>query len=158
MKKRIRWPNRAEPSKVPGPPKRISLGRKTTESKKVKSEKAYSLEMEDRGTYLYAVAGGDRLTAQISAAYWNEIAERGFEMNCRKVLIEKNFKEGVGPVDMLQMAEHLAQLLPEWRIAFVDRYHHDEINELGKKLVRNRDVLLQTFANVNEAERWLAAN
>ncbi len=121
-------------------------------------EKLYTLEIEDRNAYLYALAGGDRLTSGISIEYWNEIAERCFELGRSKILIEKNFIESVTPAEMLEMAEHVAKLLPTWRIAFVDRYDHDGINELGKKLVRNRDVMMQIFKNVNDAERWLLAN
>ena len=121
-------------------------------------EKDYTLEIEERDGYMYALAGGKRLTAQISAAYWNEITGRCFETGCSKILIEKNFPEGVGPADMLLMADHLAKLLSGRKIAFVDRFHHDEINELGKKLARNRDVMMQLFDNVPEAEKWLLAN
>ena len=80
--------------------------------------KGYTLEMEQRKGYLYAVAGGEKLTAQISAAYWNEIAGRCFESECDKILIEKAFVQPVGPGDMLLMADHLGKLLPGRHIAF----------------------------------------
>jgi hypothetical protein len=120
--------------------------------------KGYTLEMELREGYLYAVASGEKLTAQISAAYWNEIAGRCFETECDKILIEKAFVQPVGPGDMLLMADHLGKLLPGRHIAFVDRFRHDDINELGKKLARNREVMMQIFDNVAEAEKWLLAN
>ena len=122
------------------------------------SDKNYTLKMEDREGYLYAFAAGERLTAQISAAYWNEIAGRCFESNIECILIEKDFSEGVGPEDMLLMADHHGNLLPGRRIAFVDGRQHDPINELGKKLARNRDVIMQIFNNVAAAEKWLKAN
>lgn len=118
----------------------------------------YDLEMEDRGEYLWALVGGLKLTAEISAAYWNEIAEKCFELGKMKVLIEKNFVNSVGPEDMVKMATHLGKLLPTSKVAFYDRYGHDNINQLGKKLARNRDVMMQLFDNVEEAERWLLAN
>ena len=121
-------------------------------------DKGYTLEMELREGYLYALAGGRKLTAQISAAYWNEIAGRCFDSSCDKVLIEKNFEEAVGPNEMLLMADHLGKLLPGRHIAFVDRFRHDDINELGKKLARNRQVMLQLFENIADAEKWLLAN
>jgi hypothetical protein len=121
-------------------------------------DKGYTLEIEDREGYLYALAAGKVLSAQISAAYWNEIAGRCFEARIERILIEKDFVEGVGPSDMLLMADHLGRLLPGRRIAFVDRRRHDDINELGKKLARNRDVLMQLFDSVPAAEKWLLAN
>lgn len=118
----------------------------------------YTLKMEDRGEYLWVLAGGEKLPAAISISYWNEIAERCYETDRMKILIEKDFRESVGPADMIQMAEHLGKILPGRRIAFVDHYGHEEINELGKKLARNRDVVMQTFANARDAEKWLLAN
>jgi dsDNA-binding SOS-regulon protein len=120
--------------------------------------KAYELTLEDRGDYIYAVVGGEKLTAQIAAAYWNEIAEECFEKDIRKIMIEKKFLKSVTPDEMLRMADHLGQLLPNRRIAFLDRFHHDDINELGKRLARNRDVMMQIFNNREDAEKWLRAN
>lgn len=122
------------------------------------SDNGYTLAMEEREDYLYALAGGEKLTAQISAAYWNEIAGRCFDKQFNRILIEKDFIEAVGPEEMLRMADHLGTLLPGRRIAFVDRRRHDPINELGKKLARNRDVMMQVFTSVEEAEKWLKAN
>jgi hypothetical protein len=122
------------------------------------SDPGYTLKLEDREGYLYALASGESLTAQISAAYWNEIAGRCFEDNIERILIEKDFPKAVGPEDMLLMADHLGNLLPGRRIAFVDRHRHDPINELGKKLARNRDIMMQIFDSVAKAERWLRAN
>jgi hypothetical protein len=121
-------------------------------------QKEYELRIEERDGYLWVLASGKQLTAQISAAYWNEIADRCFANKCQKVLIEKDFERSVGPADMIKMADHLGKLLPSCRVAFVDRWDHDSINELGKKLARNRDVMMQTFKNTAEAEKWLLAN
>lgn len=118
----------------------------------------YNLEMEDRGGYLWVLVSGDSLTADISRRYWEEIAEKCDELGCDKILIEKNFRESVGPGDMLVMADNLGKLLPARRIAFYDRFDHSSINELGKKLARNRDVMMQTFKDVHDAEKWLLAN
>jgi hypothetical protein len=121
-------------------------------------EKPYTIEMEDRESYLWVLVGGEKLSAEISAAYWNEIAERCAATSCDKVLIEKAFVSSVGPDEMILMADNLSKTLPHARVAFIDRYQHDPINELGKKLARNRDVMFQLFSSVNDAERWLKAN
>ncbi len=122
------------------------------------SDQDYTLKMEDRDGYLYALAAGEKLTALISAAYWNEIAGRCFDKNFDRILIKQDFVEPVGPEDMLLMADHVGGLLPGRRIAFVDRHQHAPINELGKKLARNRHVMLQLFDSVMAAEKWLRAN
>ena len=120
--------------------------------------KDYSIEMQDRGDYLWVLVGGEQLTAEISKSYWNEIADKCRDLGLRKVLIEKNFVRPVGPAEMLEMAEHLSTVLPSTQVAFLDRFHHAGINELGKKLARNRDVMMQTFSSVRDAEKWLLAN
>lgn len=121
-------------------------------------EKGYSIEMEQRDEYLYVLVGGEKLTAAISVAYWDEIADKCLANKCRKILIEKNFVESVSAEEMLRMADHLGALLPNHLVAFVDRYGHHDINELGKRLARNRLVMVQIFEDVHDAERWLHAN
>jgi hypothetical protein len=118
----------------------------------------YEMETEDRGEYIWVLTRGPQLTAEISMAYWDEIAEICDERHSKKILIEKDFPESVGPRDMVAMAEHLGNILPGFKIAFHDRHGHDAINELGKKLARNRDVMMQVFDDPREAEKWLKAN
>jgi dsDNA-binding SOS-regulon protein len=124
----------------------------------MEAARPYTIEMNERDGYVHVLVSGERLSANIAAGYWNEIAQKCFELDCRRVLIEKNFKETVRPDEMLHMADHVGSLLPNRRIAFVDRYHHDSINELGKRLARNRSVVMQIFENIDDAERWLLAN
>lgn len=120
--------------------------------------KSYSINLEDRGYYLYALIGGARLTAEISAAYWREIAAKCTELGRTKILIEKDFAESVSPIEMLQMGTYLGELLANRKIAFLDRYGNEGINELGKKIARNNDVKMQIFRTVKDAEDWLLAN
>src|SRR5690349_17844033 len=96
------------------------------------TEKPYTIETEDRGDYLWALVGGEKLTAEIAADYWNQIAAKCRQTDCQRVMIEKDFKVPVGPEDLIQMASHVASILPACRIAYLDRWHHDSVNELGK--------------------------
>jgi hypothetical protein len=121
-------------------------------------EKPYTIEMEDRDDYLWVLVSGDKLTADISVQYWNVIAAQCAATGCDKVLIEKNFKQSVGPEEMILMSEHLSKIMPHGKVAFIDRYGHDAINELGKKLARNREILFQVFEHVGDAQLWLLAN
>lgn len=124
----------------------------------MKTDKSYKIEIQDRGEYLYVLVGGDKLTAEIAASYWREIADVCFELDKKKILIEKEFAESVSPVEMLQMGAFLGELLGNRKIAFLDRYGNEDINELGKKIARNRNVKLQTFNTINEAEKWILAS
>jgi hypothetical protein len=120
--------------------------------------KSYSIKFEDRGEYLYVLVGGRKLTAAISATYWREIAHHCFQLKKLKILIEKDFKQSVSPQEMLQMGNYLGYLLPTFKVAFVDRYKHQEVNELGKVVARHREVIMQLFDNVEDAEQWLLVN
>lgn len=124
----------------------------------METEMPYNIEIEDRGDYLYVLVGGEKLTADIAESYWREIAGKCGELNRKKILIEKNFMESVGPAEMIRMSSYLGELLPTRRIAFLDRCGHDDINALGKKLARNRDVMMQIFHDISDAELWLLAN
>jgi hypothetical protein len=121
-------------------------------------ERPYDIKLEDRGTYLWVLVSGESLNADIAKQYWDEISAKCRSAAHDKILIEKDFVEPVGPQDMIQMAEYVAKVLPSARIAFIDHQDHDDINELGKKLVRNLHVKMQIFDNAAEAERWLMAN
>ena len=117
----------------------------------------YKLSLEDRGEYLYALVGGEVLTPEISKLYWNEIADKCLKLGKSKILIEKDFVQGVSAPEMLNMGIYLGALLPGKNIAFLDRYKNDDVNELGKKIARNQGVKMQIFENINDAEKWLLA-
>src|SRR4028118_1862835 len=121
----------------------------------METDKLYTIKLEDRGAYLYALVGGKKLTPEIAAAYWREIAGACFELEKSKIMIEKDFTETVSPLEMVHMGTFLGELLATRQIAFLDRYGNDELNELGKKIARNRDVKMQIFKNTQDAERWL---
>lgn len=119
---------------------------------------SYKIFMENRGEYLYVLVGGKKLTAEIAAAYWREIASECFALKLTKVLIEKDFAKTVSPPEMLQMGEYLGYLLPTFKIAFIDRYNHKDVNHLGKVVARSNEVKMQIFDNPEEAEQWLLVN
>ncbi|MCU1290109.1 MAG: hypothetical protein JWN60_2338 [Acidobacteria bacterium] len=123
----------------------------------METSKPYTIKLEDRGKYLYALVGGEKLTPEIAGAYWREIAGACFELEKNKIMIEKDFVESVSPLEMVHMGTYLGELLATRQIAFLDRYGNDDINELGKKIARNRDVKMQIFKNAADAEKWLLA-
>jgi hypothetical protein len=127
----------------------------------METDKSYTIKLEDRRVYLYALVGGKKLTPEIAGAYWREIAGACFELEKTKIMIEKDFAESVSPLEMVHMGTYLGELLATRQIAliaFLDRYGNDDINELGKKIARNRDVKLQIFKNAEDAEKWLLIN
>ncbi len=116
---------------------------------------SYTISLENRGSYLYALVGGELLTPDIAKMYWDEIADKCAELNKSKLLIEKNFPKHVSAPEMLEMSVYLGKILAGTKIAFLDRYKNEDVNELGKVVARNEGVILRIFETINEAEKWL---
>lgn len=115
----------------------------------------YKISLEDRGNYLYALVGGESLSPEIAKMYWDEIAGKCAELNKSKLLVEKDFPKHVSAPEMLEMGVYLGEILAGKKIAFVDRYKNEEVNELGKVVARNEGVIMRIFEKVEEAEVWL---
>ena len=121
-------------------------------------DRPYTIEMEDRGEYLYALVSGERVTPEIGRSYWSEILQRCDELGLSKILIEKNFVETVSMQEVAQGGTQMGEFLKGHKIAVIDRYAHDDVSELGKKLARNQNVPVQIFDDAAKAEKWLLAN
>lgn len=115
----------------------------------------YKIKLEDRGEYLSVIVGGEKLTTEIAKMYWDEIAETCSRLGKSKILIEKDFAKGVSAPEMLEMGVYLGKILAGTKIAFLDRYKNESVNELGKIIARNEGVILKIFKNREEAEHWL---
>lgn len=115
----------------------------------------YTIELEDRGEYLYALVSGELLTPDIARLYWDEIAKSCFKLGKSKILIEKDFSQSVSPPEMLEMGVYLGKILLGKKIAFFDRYKNESINELGKVVARNQGVIMRIFENAEDAKKWL---
>ena len=120
--------------------------------------KPYSLETENRGSYLYAIVGGLKVTPEIALAYWREIIDECDELGLAKILLEHNFAEMISMQEMLQVIGPVADMLKGKMFAFVERYGHYEIPEAGKAILRGMNIKMQLFMDVDEAEKWLQAN
>lgn len=118
----------------------------------------YSIETENRGSYLYVIVGGLKVTPQIALDYWNEIIGECERLGCSKILLEHNFVEMIEMSEMLKIIGPVADMLNGRALAFYDRYGHYDTPEAGKKILRSHDVKMQIFHDLNEAERWLLAN
>ena len=53
-------------------------------------DKPYSIKLENREEYLYALVSGKTLTPEIAKMYWDEIAEMCFTLKKSKIMIEKS--------------------------------------------------------------------
>ena len=124
----------------------------------MEAEKPYSIEIENRGSYLYAIVGGLKVTPEIALGYWTEIISECDNIGVSKILLEHNFVQMISMQEMLEVIGPVADLLKGRSFAFLDRYGNYDIPEAGKKILRNRDVKMQIFSDLDEAEKWLLAN
>ncbi|MDQ3180336.1 MAG: hypothetical protein M3Q33_07435 [Acidobacteriota bacterium] len=122
------------------------------------SDKPYIIKLENREEYLYALVSGDILTPEIANMYWDEIAEMCSTLKTSKIMIEKDFAKSVSPPEMLEMGVYLGKILSGKKIAFLDKYKNENINELGKVIARNQGVIMRIFKNTEDAEKWLIGN
>ncbi len=76
-------------------------------------DKPYSIKLENREEYLYALVSGKTLTPEIAKMYWDEIAEMCFTLKKSKIMIEKKFTKSVSPPEMLEMGVYLGKILSE---------------------------------------------
>lgn len=121
-------------------------------------DKPYTIEMEARGEYLYTVVSGLKTTPQIAMSYWTEVINKCDELGISKVLMEHNFVETISMPEVVEIIGPISDLLRGRKIAFIDRFAHDDVSELGKKMARSRDVMVQIFDDRARAEKWLLAN
>ena len=121
-------------------------------------DKPYIIKLENRDEYLYALVSGKTLTPEIAKMYWDEIAEMCFTLKKSKIMIEKQFAVSVSPPEMLEMGVYLGKILAGKKIAFLDQYVNESINELGKVIARNQGVIMRIFKNTEDAEKWLIGN
>lgn len=121
-------------------------------------DKGYTLDIEHRGEYLYALVSGEKVTPEIGRSYWTDILRHCGELGVSKILIEKNFVETVSMQEVVQGGSQMGEFLKGYKIAVIDRFHHDDVSELGKRLARNQNVPVQIFDDAARAEKWLLAN
>jgi hypothetical protein len=121
----------------------------------VDQPKGYALETENRGSYLYAVVGGLKVTPEIALAYWREIIAECDDLGLTKILLEHNFVTMISMGEMLEVIGPLGVLLKGRSFAFVETRGHHDIPEAAKAIFRNLNVRMQLFEDVQRAEKWL---
>ena len=121
-------------------------------------DKPYTIKLENRGEYLYALVGGETLTPEIARMYWDEIAAACSSLKSSKIMIEKDFAKSVTAPEMLEMGIYLGKILAGKKIAFLDQHKNESVNELGKVIARNQGVMMRIFKNTEDAEKWLNGN
>ncbi len=116
----------------------------------------YTLEFENRDTYLYAhLTGEDSFSASLS--YWNEIADQLNKTGHKKLLVHENLTGELTEEEMYDLIVDLADSgMNEIRIAFFDENPADEtINNLGQLVANHRGGNVCIFKDLSNACSWI---
>jgi hypothetical protein len=117
----------------------------------------YKLSFAQKPGYLHAVVTG-RNSKENVARYLADIQRQCMERACRRVLIEERL-EGprLGPLDVFDIAsegrDRVDGQLPI--VAYVDVNAAGTLMKFAEDVAVNRGVIVQVFATVAEAEKWL---
>jgi sugar/nucleoside kinase (ribokinase family) len=119
----------------------------------------YRLNLEDRGSYLFAhITGKDSFAASLS--YWNEIADAVKQQGFQKLLIHENLKGVVNENEMQDLIMDLTDSgLQKVQIAFFDEdLSHMHINTIGQTLSARLGGNSRIFTSLEEARQWIEQN
>lgn len=121
--------------------------------------KQYSLEIVDRGRYLFASIKGEKGTLDIAMSYWAEIAQAAIGSGLKRILVIEDIPEMITIAEVHQLVTSLADLpVKDVRLAFVDLYaEHASLNNFGILVGENRGFSLKSFDTEEAAEEWLLA-
>jgi hypothetical protein len=123
----------------------------------VQAAKTCQITFEPRNQYLYVLVEGESQNYHVMKQYWQNIAQKRSEHNCRRVLLENDIHAAVTMTDMFYIVSELPGMgFSPSRLAVVDRNpEHGQINEFAEVVALNRGVRMRTFSRVRDAEEWL---
>ncbi|TBR12420.1 MAG: hypothetical protein EPO46_05015 [Lysobacter sp.] len=119
----------------------------------------YTLVFEPRVHYLYARVTGPEDTAEVSIAYWAEIASECHARGTERLLVEERLEGNSTVADMEQVVDGLLALgFHDIRVAFVDATE-DAALLIGSEIrVQQHGLSGRVFRRIAEAEGWLLAD
>jgi len=123
----------------------------------LRATETYQITFDFRDQYLYALIEGETRNYPIMKQYWQDIAHKSAEGNCKRILLENDIAENVSVMDMYTIMRSLSGMgFSQSRLALVDRHpEHREINEFGATVASNRGIKARVFDSVGDAAIWL---
>ncbi|VGO20244.1 hypothetical protein [Pontiella sulfatireligans] len=119
-------------------------------------KKEYTLEFEDRGSYLYArLNGKDSFVDSLS--YWHQIADRVKDLGFHRLLVHENLEGEVSEGEIYDLVIDLKDTdLLSVKIAFYDE-NQDEaaLNAFAQLVAVNRGGNVKIFHSLGTAQRWI---
>jgi hypothetical protein len=117
----------------------------------------YAIEVRDR--YLYLAGEGTEDGLEENIEIHKMIVNTCKEHNCPRVLIDdRNVVYTASLLSLYQLAKHYSQVdIPRFiqRAAVVTNSSYKANNQFFENTVRNRNINLRVFYDLEEAEQWL---
>lgn len=126
----------------------------------LESKNLYTIEFQQRPTYLYALVSGKNDSLEVTRKYWMEILEECRQSGVEKLLVEEDLERSLSMQEIYEFAaEYSLMGFREILVAFVDRYpSHQQLNRFGELVATNRGSRIRVFDTVTEAKQWLLVN
>ena len=118
----------------------------------------FQLHFTDRGDYLFATVKGDQDSAEITLAYWRELAAECVRRGAPRLLVCDDLHgEPATPEDFSRLSAALrGSGLERVRIAFHEPVSANlRLVEHGELAFREAGFTLRVFGSEREAELWL---
>jgi hypothetical protein len=116
----------------------------------------YELLIEERPGYVYAYVRGATMNLAAAKRYLSEVARRCDEIDCSRLMLERDVPVLLSEVDMVFAVSYFLELMKGRRIAFVNR-HTGIHNDLHRHILTGTKAggHYRLFDNVMAAEKWL---
>jgi hypothetical protein len=118
--------------------------------------KPYELTFENRPDYLYAKIKSETITREIALRYLREVAARCTEVQCRRLLLERDIPVMLAGGDLFFTTNDFLNMIKNVRVAFVNPHATIESQmEFAILVGTNRGARFSLHPTVDEAETWL---
>jgi hypothetical protein len=119
----------------------------------------YTLNVEQRGSYLYITVTGDNSYETVHS-YLSEVRSKCLEYDCPDVLIVENL---AGPsLDttsiydlVVRNSKQALQVVGRLAVVDINPAHRLEDMEFAENVAVNRGLTVKAFATIQSAEEWL---
>jgi len=117
---------------------------------------SYKITYKEFGDYLYCYVEG-KDTQQTTLGFWLDIAAKVRDLGYDKVLVEEDLEGEISITELYEVLTQGAEMeMIGFRIAFFDRHaDHDEVNQFGETVAKNRGIDGRVFTDIEEAKTWL---
>src|SRR5688572_16345933 len=97
----------------------------------------YLLTFEERPGYLYAKILAETMTREIALRYLKEIADKCSELDCNRLLIDRDVRAMLSPEDLQFTVHEFLKLIGSTRVAFLNAHLTMEAESSFNAMVGN---------------------